>query len=194
MLDLKAYIIIGLSAFMILPINVFGQKDGEYTEVVQEYQSNVKPPVQVEGNAKELSKTLKEAVVTIFEDPDGSKMAMVEIKKLVTKGNGKFAFDLDINKMYVIKIEKEGFTTKMIDFDTDVAMAASTETKVPKFMFDVDLVKDLDGLDYVGSVARVFYDIRKKSMAYELDYTKDEQIQRRKACPYRGRSGEISAA
>lgn len=174
--DFKTYILVGLAALIACPVTVFGQTNEEFTGEV-EYQSNVKPPVQIEGNAKELSKTLKEAVVTLYEDPDGSKAGIVEIKKLVTKGNGKFAFDLDINKMYVVKIEKDGYTSKMVDFDTDVTMAASTETKVPKFMFDVDLVKDLDGLDYVGAVARVFYDIRKKSMAYELDYTKEEQIE-----------------
>lgn len=174
--EFKTYILIGLVALITCPLTVLGQVNEEFTEEV-EYQSNVKPPVQIEGNAKELSKTLKEAIITLYEDPDGSKTGIVEIKKLVTKGNGKFAFDLDINKMYVIKVEKDGYTTKMVDFDTDVTMAASTETKVPKFMFDVDLVKDLDGLDYVGAVARVFYDIRKRSMAYELDYTKEEQIE-----------------
>ena len=174
--NFKTYTILGLLFFAAQVHSAQAQDMGAY-EPQTEYQSNIKPPVQIEGTAKELSKTLKEAVITLYEDPDGSKTTMVEIKKVVTKGNGKFTFDFDINKMYVIKVEKDGYTSKMVDFDTDVTMAASTETKVPKFMFEVDLVKDLDGLDYVGSVARVFYDIRKKSMAYELDYTKEEQLE-----------------
>ena len=137
-------------------------------------QSNIKGPLQFKGFAKELSKKLKGAVVTLYESPDGSKDNLVEILKTVTSGNGQFDFKLEINKHYVLSVEKGGYTTKKIDFDTDVTMARENNTSVPTFSFEVDMVQDLDGLDFAGSVASVFYQIKRNEFDYQLDYSKEE--------------------
>ena len=136
--------------------------------------SNIKGPLQFKGFVKELSKQLKGAVVTLYESPDGSKDNLTEILKTVTGGNGQFEFKLEVNKFYVLSVEKGGYTTKKIDFDTDVTMAREQYTSVPTFSFVVDMVQDLDGLAYAGSVASVFYQIKRNEFDYQLDYSKEE--------------------
>lgn len=137
-------------------------------------QSNIKGPLEFEGTVKELSKKLKGSIVTLYESPDGSHESLTEVFKTSTPGDGKFSFKLEINKFYVLSVEKSGYTTKKVDFDTDVTMAREQYTKVPKFEFEVDMVKDLDGLDFVGSVASVFYQIKTNEFDYQLDYSKEE--------------------
>ena len=136
--------------------------------------SNIKGPLEFKGFVKELSKKLKGAIVTLYESPDGTKDNLTEILKTVTPGSGQFEFKLEINKTYVLSVEKGGYTSKSIDFDTDVTMAREQNTKVPTFSFEVDMVQDLDGLDFAGSVASVFYQIKKNAFDWELDYSKEE--------------------
>jgi len=136
--------------------------------------SNIKGPLEFEGHVKELSKKLKGAIVTLYQTPDGSYTNLTEIFKTVTGGNGQFEFKLEVNKMFVLSVEKGGYTTKRIDFDTDVLLARSEYTKIPKFEFEVHMVKDLDGLAFSGSVANVFYQIKQNKFDYELDYSKEE--------------------
>jgi len=136
--------------------------------------SNIVGPLEFKGTVKELGKTLKGAIVSVYEDADGSGASLTEIKKIVTPGNGEFAMKLEINKQYVVRIEKAGYTMKGIDIDTDVRMARPDYTKVPLFAFEVDMVKDIDGLAFKKSVANVFYQIKKNAFDYELDYSKEE--------------------
>lgn len=136
--------------------------------------SNIVGPLEFKGIVKELGKTIKGAIVSVYEDADGSGMSLTEIKKIVTPGNGEFAMKLEINKQYVVRIEKAGYTMKGIDIDTDVRMARPDYTKVPLFAFEVDMVKDIDGLAFKKSVANVFYQIKKNTFDYELDYSKEE--------------------
>lgn len=174
MSTVKTYFLLGCLA-LIAPLGAIGQ-DNPY-EGELENLSSIKGPVQINGTtqAEGTSKKLKDCVITLFEDPDGSKANMVEIKRVVTSGNGQFSFELDINKMYTVRSEKDGHTSKQIDFDTDVTMDRSGKTSIPPFKFIIDMVKDEDGLDYTGSVARVFYHLRKSTLDYELDYSKEEQ-------------------
>ena len=136
--------------------------------------SNIVGPLDFKGTVEELEKSIKGAIVTVYEDADGSGTSLTEIKKIVTPGNGEFTIKLEINKLYVIRVEKAGYTMKGIDIDTDVRMARPDNTKVPLFEFKVDMVKDLDGLAFRKSVAKVFYQIKRNIFEYELDYTKEE--------------------
>lgn len=136
--------------------------------------SNIVGPFEFKGIVEELTKSIKGAIVTVFEDDEDNGGAIKEIKKIVTGGNGEFAIKLEINKKYVIRVEKAGYTTKGIDVDTDVRLARPQHTKVPPFEFKVDMVKDLDGLAFKKSVANVFYQIRRNAFDYELDYSKEE--------------------
>ncbi len=136
--------------------------------------SNIVGPLEFKGTVEELEKSIKGAIVTVYEDADGSGTTLTELKKIVTPGNGEFAIKLEINKLYVIRLEKTGYTMKGIDIDTDVRMARPDNTKVPLFEFKVDMVKDTDGLAFRKSVAKVFYQIKRNVFEYELDYTKEE--------------------
>lgn len=137
-------------------------------------QSKIKGPLEFKGYVKELSKKLKGAIVTLSESPDGSHENLTEIFKTATPGSGEFEFKLEINKHYVLSVEKGGYTTKKVDFDTDVTLARSQYTSVPKFEFEVDMVQDLDGLAFTKAVASVFYQIKQNKFDYQLDYSKEE--------------------
>ena len=139
-----------------------------------ENDSKIKGPLEFRGFVKELSKKLKGAIVILEESPDGSGENLTEVYRTVSPGSGMFEFKLEINKFYVLTVEKGGYTTKKVDFDTDVTLARPQHTKVPKFEFEVDMVKDLDGLPFVGAVAHVFYQIKTNTFNYQLDYTKEE--------------------
>lgn len=136
--------------------------------------SNIKGPLEFKGTVKELSKKLKGAIVTLYLSPDGSHENMTELFRTATPGSGDFDFKLEINKFYVLSVEMGGYTTKKVDFDTDVKLARENYTSVPKFEFEVDMVKDLDGLAFVRSVASVFYHIKSNTFNYQLDYSKEE--------------------
>lgn len=136
--------------------------------------SNIKGPLEFKGYVKELSKKLKGAYVTLYESPDGSHDNLTEVFKTSTPGSGMFEFKVEINKFYVLSVEKEGYTTKKVDIDTDVSLAREQHSSVPKFEFEVDMVKDLDGLAFVKSVASVFYQIKTNKFDYQLDYSKEE--------------------
>jgi hypothetical protein len=136
--------------------------------------SNIAGPLEFKGTVEELTKVIKGAIVTVYEDADGTREQMKEIKKIVTPGNGEFALKFEINKFYLITVEKEGYTTKGIDVDTDVRLARPQYSKVPIFEFRVDMVKDKDGLAFKKSVANVFYQLKRNAFDYELDYTKEE--------------------
>lgn len=149
------------------------QQDPAYSDTL-EYNSNIKGPLEFKGFVEELVKKLKGAIITLYESPDGSHENLTEVYRTVSPGNGMFEFKLEINKHFVLVVEKSGYTTKKVDFDTDVRLAREQYTKVPKFEFRVDMVRDLDGLPFVGSVAHVFYQIKNNTFNYQLDYTKEE--------------------
>jgi hypothetical protein len=160
----------------VLVLESFGQDVVITQEMSDELmnKSNIKGPLEFRGFVKELSKKLKGAYVTLYESSDGSAENVTEIFKTTTQGSGMFEFKLEINKFYILSVEKEGYTTKKVDFDTDVTLAREQNTSVPKFEFEVDMVKDLDGLAFVGAVAHVFYQIKQNKFDYQLDYSKEE--------------------
>jgi hypothetical protein len=149
----------------------FGQVSRTTTDTVK---SKIVGPLDFKGTVEELGKSIKGAIVTVYSDTDGSGANLTEIKKIVTPGSGEFAMKLEINKFYVVRVEKAGYTMKGIDVDTDVRLARPEHTKVPAFEFKVDMVKDVDGLAFKKSVANVFYQIKRNTFDYELDYSKEE--------------------
>ncbi len=136
--------------------------------------SNIKGPLEFKGTVEELSRKLKGAIVTLYLSPDGSHENLTQLMRTSTPGNGDFEFKLEINKFYVLSVEMAGYTTKKVDFDTDVTLARENYTTVPKFEFAVDMVKDLDGLAFVRAVASVFYHLKTNTFNYQLDYSKEE--------------------
>lgn len=177
MIRFLKYLIPALAIIAVATVDSVAQEDVVISKEMSDElmnKSNIKGPLEFKGFVKELSKKLKGATVTLYESPDGSHDNLTEIFKTITPGNGMFEFKVEINKFYVLSVEKEGYTTKKVDFDTDVTLAREQYTSVPKFEFEVDMVKDLDGLAFSGSVAHVFYQIKQNKFDYELDYSKEE--------------------
>lgn len=181
-MKMKAFFQITVSALFATGLLTFVML---WNPVVQVYQntdpgdqdtlkSNIVGPLIFKGTVEELTRPIKSAIVTVYEDADGTKEQMTEIKKVVTPGNGTFELKFEINKFYLITVEKAGYTTKGVDIDTDVRLARSQHTKVPPFAFKVDMVQDKDGLSFKKSVANVFYQIKRNEFDYELDYSKEE--------------------
>ncbi len=166
-----------VAIFFVTTNSSYSQVDQEITQEMSDElmnQSKIKGPLEFKGTVKELSKKLKGAIITLYESPDGSHDNLTEIFKTTSPGSGQFEFKAEINKFYVLSVEKGGYTTKKVDIDTDVTLAREQHTSVPKFEFEVDMVKDLDGLGFVGSVANVFYQLKTNKFDYELDYSKEE--------------------
>ena len=169
----KFYLLLLVLTTAVTPFLSAQEIDPELSEELMN-QSNIKGPLEFKGSVKELSKKLKGATVTLYSSPDGSHENLTEIFKTTTGGNGQFEFKLEINKFYVLSVQKGGYTTKKVDFDTDVTLAREQYNSVPTFEFEVDMVRDTDGLDFVGSVASVFYQLKTNRFDYQLDYTKEE--------------------
>lgn len=158
---------------LLLPSGILAQTEYEVNVDSLMDLSNIKGPLDFKGHVKELSKKLKGAIVVLYQSEDGSHDNLTEILRTVTPGNGEFTFKAEINKFYVLSVEKAGYSTKMVDIDTDVRMAREQYSSVPLFEFEVDMVPD-DGLPFSGSVASVFYQIKSNRFDYLLDYSKEE--------------------
>ncbi|MBI1286960.1 MAG: hypothetical protein GC178_05215 [Flavobacteriales bacterium] len=152
----------------------FAQDDYEVNGDSLMNRSNIKGPLDFKGHVIELSKKLKGAIVVLYQSEDGTHDNLTEVLRTVTPGSGEFTFKAEVNKFYVLSVEKSGYTTKMVDIDTDVRSAREQYTTVPTFEFQVDMVPDLDGLPFSGSVASVFYYPKQNKFDYQLDYSKED--------------------
>lgn len=170
---LRISVSLSLTLGMFLPSAALAQMEYEVNVDSLMDRSNIKGPLDFKGHVKELSKKLKGAIVVLYQSEDGSHDNLTEILRTVTPGNGEFTFKAEINKFYVLSVEKGGYSTKMVDIDTDVRMAREQYSNVPLFEFEIDMVPD-DGLPFSGSVASVFYQIKSNKFDYLLDYSKEE--------------------
>ncbi|MCG3164753.1 MAG: hypothetical protein POELPBGB_00512 [Bacteroidia bacterium] len=131
----------------------------------------------INGSAQELQAKLKNVLVILYQDNDKTGN-WVEVERQLSKPDGKFTFQLNLNSKYMIELVKEGYTTKKVEFDTEVYQL--TNQPAP-FDFIVDMVPDRDGLKYLNPVAKVFYYAKKKEFDYQLDYSKEQMEQDAKA-------------
>jgi tetratricopeptide (TPR) repeat protein len=69
--------------------------------------------LEVIGTAEDNLKPISNAKATLYKD--GTK-----VKSLFTNDKGEFRFEMDINGEYLIEIEKPGFLSKKIAFNTEV--------------------------------------------------------------------------
>jgi len=114
--------------------------------------------------------SIRKAEVTLYEDVEGT-CNWTGMEQMKTNAKGEFSFKLDYNSKYMVEISKEGFVSKRITFDTNVAGTTITSQD---FYFMVELA---DGENTAVSdiqVANVFYVVEKKKFDYELNYAKAE--------------------
>lgn len=112
-------------------------------------------------------KALPQVFVRVFAD---SSYAVV--KKIESDIEGWLAFQLPIQKMYVIQISKPGYITKIITVDTH--MPKSHNNGDYYFEFSVDLFEAIEGLDVSmlkDPIAKIFFNTFTKNFDYDYNYT-----------------------
>ncbi len=144
-----------------------GFAQGGFATPVKDIEGKLNVRVRVqEGNER-----MKSVEVILYHDSE--KLGRYEeVQRITSKKNGEFSFHLDLNSKYLIEINKGGYTTKKLAFNTDVFN--STTTTVPHFDLIVDMLPNRDGLGYLKPVASVFYNVAKKKFDFTTDLTKEE--------------------
>ena len=77
-----------------------------------------------------------------------------------------------IQKLYIIKISKQGFVTKIITVDAH--LPKSKETGNYYFEFALELFENIEGLDVSmlkNPIAKVFFNTFTKKFDYDFNYT-----------------------
>lgn len=156
-----------LTAITVLSFFVYQQASAQFNAIntgkLQVYASVNK---QAGDNLENISK----ATVTLYEDVE-KNCNWNGVQELKTRSNGNFSLNLDYNSKYMIEVEKKGFVTKRITFDTDVfgSTIASQD-----FYFVVSMVEGQNPATWQMPVANVFYAVDKNKFDYELSYEKAE--------------------
>ncbi|MEQ8910142.1 MAG: hypothetical protein RIC95_13175 [Vicingaceae bacterium] len=119
-----------------------------------------------------------------YDDPcKGAVIKLLEkgqvVDSIVTGGNGKFSFDTQSEREYMVQVSKEGLKTKTLWLNTKKTEALKFKLKT--FDFDVYLKKDkkskYDELNEIP-VALIKYDDSRK--AFYMDDHYDDVIDRKK--------------
>lgn len=84
----------------------------------------------------------KKAKDVLVKAYDGNKC----FSNYMTGSNGKFVFTGGVEKYYTLEFKKEGYVTKRIVIRTHNTRNLEFETST--YRFDVDLVKEEEGVDY----------------------------------------------
>lgn len=108
---------------IIIALNGAGQSDQGY--------------IDVKGNVKFDRRPIENAKIEIYENG-------LQIKQYASNINGRFDFQLDLNKSFIIAITKGGMVTKRIKFDTHVP---ENEIGIWTYKFTVEIFPMVDGLD-----------------------------------------------
>lgn len=108
--------------------------------------------VILNGHLKADNKKCKDVVVTVFD-----KNKKEQIHR--SAKNGEFMLELDLNKYYTLKFEKEGIITKYVIFDTAVK---KPKDFVMEYEFHVDLFSssvfngvDISDLDFPMAIISI---------------------------------------
>ncbi len=119
--------------------------------------------VRVEGGG------LENAKVVVYRN--GEK------ERVLTSGLGKFTMELALDATYTLSVEKDGFVTKKLQFDTKAPASAAAAGFKP-FEFSVSLFKQYDDINIVvfnQPVGMIKYDAAVEDFNYDTDYTRSIQ-------------------
>ena len=128
--------------------------------------------LQVYASIKEGQEKLKKVDIVLMEDAERNGN-WVEVQRLKTPASGEFRLDMDYGSLYQVTISKEGYTTKKVNFDTDVHGETINSLD---FYFIADMVPDKGGIAYLKAVATIFYDANKKAFDYDLNNEKADAV------------------
>jgi tetratricopeptide (TPR) repeat protein len=119
--------------------------------------------LEVRGASELEQKPLSGATATLYE-------GNTKIQSQSTGADGTFSFKLDINKEYIISVEKNGLVGKRIHFNTALPEG---EKGVWMSEFSIGLVRSCDGMDYSAlkePVDKVRFDPKKRGFVSDRDY------------------------
>jgi len=123
-----------------------------------------KDAVRVKGVVYQERGTVDGAIIDVFED--GNKK-----EAFVTKPNGKFKLELDLNKEYIIVVSQFGKCTKKLKLDTHVPKG---ESGVWNVGFEVELFDIVEGLNVEAleaPIALISYDMTGGYFDYDAKYS-----------------------
>jgi len=103
--------------------------------------------------------------------------------RTITTDLARFNLKLDLNTHYILSVEKLGYVTKQISFNTAVPASADPQSFTP-FEFAVSLFKQYDDVNLVvfdQPVGRVRFDATIGDFDYDTDYTRSIQRQMQEA-------------
>jgi tetratricopeptide (TPR) repeat protein len=119
--------------------------------------------LDVRGTSELEMEPLSRATANLYE---GSN----KVKSIQTGADGSFSFRLDVNKQYIIEVEKDGLISKRISFNTQMP---DEEKGVWMNEFSMGLLKSCNGVDYSvlnDPVDRVSFDPKRREFISDKDY------------------------
>jgi len=120
--------------------------------------------VDVQGTVKFDKRPIENAKIEIYENG-------LQIKQYASNISGRFDFQLDLNKTFVLAITKTGMVTKRIQFETYVP---ENEIGIWTYKFTVEIFPMVDGLNISileKPIAIIKFDNTWGAFDYDEDYT-----------------------
>jgi tetratricopeptide (TPR) repeat protein len=133
------------------------------TGYVQAQDNTTERYLEVRGISELEMEPLSRATANLYE---GSN----KVKSIQTGSDGSFSFRLEINKQYVIEVEKDGLISKRISFNTQMP---DEEKGAWMNEFSMGLMKPCNGVDYSvlkDPVDRVSFDVKRREFVSDKDY------------------------
>jgi tetratricopeptide (TPR) repeat protein len=119
--------------------------------------------LEVRGASELEQKPLSGAIATLYE-------GNTKLQSQPTGADGTFSFKLEINKEYIISVEKDGLIGKRIHFNTALPEG---EKGVWMNEFSIGLVRGCDGVDYSvlkEPVDKVRFDPKRRGFVSDREY------------------------
>jgi hypothetical protein len=95
-----------------------------------------------------------------------------KVHTIATPSNGRFKFQLEPNKEYLIKVNKPGYVGKIISVSTMNVNLTSGTTSIYKFDMKVELFQEMKEVDYSilqKPIGQIYYDEGKRDFEWNAD-------------------------
>lgn len=124
------------------------------------------------GQVHAYGKTLKGAIIEVYETGE-------LVHETATKGGGKFDFQLQAEREYLVEISMENLRTKTIWINTK--RTQKLEGKVPIFSFDVHLKKEKTTVyDELSEIPVTLIKYQPETNVFYMDKTYEDAIENKK--------------
>ncbi|MCB0480794.1 MAG: hypothetical protein KDC83_05145, partial [Flavobacteriales bacterium] len=121
----------------------------------------------VNGDMKDGFTDMSDAFVIVYSG--GQK-----IKRIDANSSGKFEFDLEFGRDYVLEFRKQYYATKKVDIFLGAVKAEMIDIGCRPGPVQVGMIKKVDGIDYSvldKSVGKIFYEPESKCFDWDADYS-----------------------